>query len=162
MDSKWAKVWCKDGFPKINVFFWIFFHRKSLTAENLRKRGIEGTTYCILYKEFEETLEHLFLECKFTQKVWYHSLHSLQFTLILPTNWNDMFDCWKDYYQGSLHQKTDLTRTWVALPNYICWKIWTAKNKEIFDGEASRPESIKSCKVIVGGGSIIVRDDQHR
>ena len=39
-DMKWSKIWNKDGLPKINVFFWILAHRKTLTAANLRKREI--------------------------------------------------------------------------------------------------------------------------
>ena len=34
--------------------------------------------------------------------------------------------------------KPNFTRAWVSLPKYICWKIWEARNKEIFEGEASR------------------------
>ena len=50
--------------------------------------------------------------------------------LILPTNWNDLFACWKDYYYGSLLQKPDLTRAWVSLP------------KELFEGKASNPRKV--------------------
>ena len=52
-DPKWIKIWCKDEIPKINVFFWMLAHRKKLTAENLRKMGMEGPSCCILCKESE-------------------------------------------------------------------------------------------------------------
>ena len=52
-DMKWKKIWSKDDLPKINVFFWILGHRKTLTADNLRKRGLEGPLRCILCKESE-------------------------------------------------------------------------------------------------------------
>ena len=45
-----------------------------------------------------------------------------------------IFFSWKDYYQGSFKQKTDFARAWEALPRFICWKIWTTRNNEIFEG----------------------------
>ena len=55
----------------------------------------------------------------------------------MPTNWSDFFDCWKDYYQGSLSKKPDFARAWEALPKYICWKLWKTRNSEIFEGKKS-------------------------
>ena len=45
------------------------------------------------------------------------------------------FFSWKDYYQGSLNKKPDFARAWDALPRFVCWKIWNARNKEIFEGK---------------------------
>ena len=61
-------------------------------------------------------------------------LIELKMNIIMPTNWNDIFFSWKDYYQGSFKQKPNFARAWEALPRFICWKIWTAKKKEIFEG----------------------------
>ena len=68
-DNKWNKVWYNDGLPKINVLFRILAHRKILTAKNLKKRGIQGPSCCVLCKEEEETIDHIFLECNFSTKV---------------------------------------------------------------------------------------------
>ena len=119
IDKKWKKVWNKDGLPKINLFFWILAHCKTLTGENIRKRGMEGHLRCILCKESEESLEHLFIECKFSREVWNQAYKDLHFDLILPTNWNDIFACWKDYYHRSLSNKSDFVGSWEALPRYI-------------------------------------------
>ena len=57
---KWNKIWCSDGLPKVNAFFSILSCHKTLTVENLRKRGIVGPSRCILCKEAKENLEYLF------------------------------------------------------------------------------------------------------
>ena len=137
--NKWIKFWCNDGLPKINAFIWILDHWKIMTAENLKKRGIQGPLRYVLCKEAEETIDHLFLHCNFSTEVWTLAVQELQINLILPTNWNDLFACWKDYYHGYLLQKPDLTRAWVALPKYLCWKIWVTRNKNLFEDEASCP-----------------------
>ena len=134
---KWNNIWCSDGLPKVNVFFWILSPCKTLTTDNLRKRGIVATICCILCKESEENLEHVFTECKFMQKVWTNALRELKMNITMPTNWNDLFFSWKDYYQGSFNQKSDFIRAWEALPRFICWKIWTTRNKGIFGVSSS-------------------------
>ena len=79
-DNKWIKVWCNDSLPKINAFFWILAHRKILTAENLKKRGIQGPSRCVLCKEAEETINHFFLHCKFYIEVWSLVFQELKIT----------------------------------------------------------------------------------
>ena len=143
-DGKWKKIWSKDGLPKINIFFWILGHGKTLTTDYLRKGGLEGPLRCILCKECEESLQHLFLECKFFREVWHQAYKEPQFELTLSTNWDDIFVRWKDYYQGSLLNKPYFARAWDALPRYICWKIWTTRNKEIFEGEKNSPSKVAS------------------
>ena len=93
IDRKWSKVWCKDGLSKVNVFYWILAHRKTLTTKNLRKRGVVGPMRCILCKNAEESLEHLFIDCKFSQEVWQRMFKDLDFYLTLPTNWSNFFSC---------------------------------------------------------------------
>ena len=90
-NNKWNKIWCSNGLPKVKAFFWILAHRKTLTYENLRKRGIVRPSHCILCKEAEESLEHLFTQCKFTQEVWSIVLRELKMNITMPTNWNDIF-----------------------------------------------------------------------
>ena len=102
-----------------------------LIAKNLRKRGIVGPMRCVMCKDSEESPEHLFIECNFSQEVWQRDFKDLNIDLTLPTNCNDFFECWKDYYQGSLNNKPDFARAWEALPKYIRWKLWIARNKEI-------------------------------
>ena len=115
----WKNVWCSDGLPKIYFFCWLFTHQKILTADNLKKRGIKGLSRCILCKRAEETQNHLFLECSFSNEVWCSVLNELNFNITLPTNLKDLFACWKDYYQGTLFKKPDFSKAWMALPKYV-------------------------------------------
>ena len=86
-EAIWENVWSKDGLHKTNFFCGILAHHKILTVEFFLKWGIEGLSCCTLYKSLEETLEHIFLECPFTNEVWCTVLKELQFNLTLLTNW---------------------------------------------------------------------------
>ena len=81
--------------------------------------------------------------------------------MILPTNWNDLFARWKDYYQGSLLQKSDLARAWVALPKYIRWNIWESRNKEFIEGEVSSPGKVMSAAKSLCVEALITRGMTH-
>ena len=94
---------------------------------------MERPSRCMLCKRAEETHNHLFLDCSFANEVWCSVLNELNFNITLPTNTKDFFACWKDYYQGSLFKKPDFSKAWMALPKYVCWKIWIARNKSLFE-----------------------------
>ena len=55
---------------KIKLFMWLVHHRKILTWDNLKKRGMLGPSRCHLYETQEETIEHPLNNCIFTDKIW--------------------------------------------------------------------------------------------
>ena len=65
-------------------FFFVGFllHQKILTAENLRKKGIEGPSRCIMCKKAEEKQKHLFLDCSFANEVWCSTIKEINFNFI--------------------------------------------------------------------------------
>jgi hypothetical protein len=68
--SWWSNIWSTDGIPKINMFCWILAHGKTLTEDNLLKRGFQGPFCCVLCANNFETTQHLFLDCTFSRQVW--------------------------------------------------------------------------------------------
>lgn len=61
----WCKVLWKWNTPrKIVVFIWLCLRNKLLTWDNLCNRGWGGPNWCILCREVEVTIHHLFVSCK--------------------------------------------------------------------------------------------------
>ena len=89
-------------------------------------------------------MQHIFLEGSFANELWCTVLKELQFNLTLPTNLKDFFVCWKDYYQGTLLKKLDFSKAWAVLPKYVCWKIWIAINKGLFENLNHPPIRVSS------------------
>jgi len=52
-------------------------HRRVLTGDNLVKRRIIGPHRFPLNFSAQETIEHLFIECPFTQEVWSQAMLGL-------------------------------------------------------------------------------------
>jgi hypothetical protein len=64
-----------------------FVHRKViLTKDNLLKRSWSGSVKCAFCNE-DETIEHLFIRCKFAKLVW----QVVQFTFNIPPPADNLF-----------------------------------------------------------------------
>jgi hypothetical protein len=44
-----------------------------------------------------------------------------------------MFMLWSQNYQGTFKNKNTFKTVWSAIPKFICWKLWLARNKVIFN-----------------------------
>ena len=136
-----AKVWHTESIPKVNSFIWILLHNKLLTAENLRKRGINGPSRCALCNSDEETISHLFLHCNFSLLVW-RSVLPPGMALNFPDSVVQLFADWSKYFPGSLIKKPILSRLWASIPKNLCWQLWIARNKAIFKDQKAVPSRI--------------------
>eukprot|EP00253_Pinus_taeda_P001635 PITA_01635 len=58
-----SKVWDSQSWPKIRTFLWLLMQRKTLTWENLQRKGFSGPSKCPLCNREEETMNHLFNNC---------------------------------------------------------------------------------------------------
>jgi hypothetical protein len=143
-EPHWNAIWKSEAIPKVKVSSWVLCHKRILTTENLKKHGVEGPSRCVLCKKREETLTHLFTECDFTQEVWRILLLGLVDPPLMPTNITKAYDAWHKRYSGSFTRKPLLKRVWAILPFYVNWKIWLARNKEIFSNEATQPQRVVS------------------
>jgi hypothetical protein len=126
--SIWKQVWDPLGLPKVNFFFWVLMHKKVLTGENLIKRGIIGPHRCSLCCNALETMDHLFVDCPFAQEVWNLFLHDLNVTAPTQITVVTLFSSWKARYPHVVQSKSIWNRIWQAIPKYLCWKIWLARN----------------------------------
>lgn len=70
LDKAWKHLWKQQGWLKIKIFVWLVHHKKILTWENIRKRGIMGPSRCQLCEEQEETMEHILNNCSYTSWLW--------------------------------------------------------------------------------------------
>eukprot|EP00253_Pinus_taeda_P005286 PITA_05286 len=70
LDRVWKNLWKNQGWMKTKFFMWLVHHKKILTWENIRKRGVSGPLRCQLCDSQEETMEHLLNRCIFTSTLW--------------------------------------------------------------------------------------------
>eukprot|EP00253_Pinus_taeda_P025758 PITA_25758 len=64
--KSWQQLWSHQGWMKIKLFMWLVHHKKILTWDNIRKRGIMGPSRCQLCEAQEEIMEHILNNCTYT------------------------------------------------------------------------------------------------
>ena len=96
----WAKAWILGLTPKINIFFWLLLQDKILTLDNLAKRGQILPNRCSLSRQDLEFVNHLFIHCPFSYKVWSHLTTDLDCIWCPPVSIQDFFCQWRSHHHG--------------------------------------------------------------
>lgn len=63
------KVWNNKTPSKINFFIWASLRGRTLTSDNLRMQRKTMPNRCIMCKLEEESIQHLFIGCKFAEGI---------------------------------------------------------------------------------------------
>ena len=93
-DPKWSKIWNLKTWLKIYTFLWILRHKRTLTWDNILKRGFYQPFRCVLCKENEETSDHLFLKCGNTKEVWRKVTGNIYSNFHWTTSGTNLFNKW--------------------------------------------------------------------
>jgi ribonuclease HI len=119
----YTEIWEWQLPIKVKLFIWLLLEQRILTWDNLIKRGFQGPSLCVLCKDSEETMLHLFGECRFIKNIW----HTLTKELKLVNNWQG------GQFENSLLNWTKRKENWNELPCFISWEVWKHRNLMIFE-----------------------------
>jgi hypothetical protein len=115
---------------KIRIFMWFLNKKVILTKDNLAKRKWTGCKKCAFCNS-EETIEHLFLRCKFAKLTW--KVVQFTFNMPPPANIKNMFGKWLNGIDKSSKARI---RIGVCA---IVWAIWNCRNDIIFNNAKCAP-----------------------
>ena len=132
-DWVWKKLWKHQGWMKTKLFMWLVHHKKILTWENIRKRGVSGPSRCQLCELQDEMMEHLLNRYIFTSLLWDRIAFIFRQTdrdkgSITNTlrNWRRNFS---DY--------ETINKAWALAPSFLIWDVWKERNNRIFKNKKS-------------------------
>ena len=80
-----------------------------------------------------ENLDHLFVDCVFSQSVWALVLQGLNTSLPSKIPVIALFSSWKARYPWVLKIPSLWNRIWLSIPKFICWNLWLTRNDLIFN-----------------------------
>ena len=147
----WKFVWYIQSIPKVDLFCWNVAHNSILTAENLRKRGLEGPSICSLCKNKEENLDHLLITCPFSREVWRESLSLNHSNFSMPDLTVELFSNWAESSPFLLSKKALLKAAWMLIPKFIIWKLWLERNNRIFRNVENNPSMVAlKARILLG------------
>ncbi|KAL0900977.1 hypothetical protein Bca101_084938 [Brassica carinata] len=130
-------LWTGRISPKIMVFLWKATQGALPVGENLQKRGMLQHTTCIRCGE-TETVSHIFLHCAYAKKVWAKPLLVPHFD---PDDFSSLVEALRSSKKSSCLPPMGVISDIVP---WICWSLWTARNKAIFEGWVIPPEDTLS------------------
>ncbi|KAF5183725.1 hypothetical protein FRX31_026687 [Thalictrum thalictroides] len=63
-------VWRKPLPLNVKLFFWMMFLGKTLTVDNLNRKGQALSPICFMCKQLNESIPHIFLHCANALELW--------------------------------------------------------------------------------------------
>lgn len=153
-------VWKIESLPKIKFFNWTLLHGKLLTAENLKKKGIQGPSICFMCKNSEESLNHLFIECPIASVCWKQIASPLDIG-DLPAQIPLLQKGWGKLFPTASKNSTLAKRFWASIPPNLCWQIWLARNACIFKDKKPNVHSILARTIALTTETIEENGIQH-
>jgi hypothetical protein len=118
----WKTLWSLHTIPRHKVLLWRIIQQAIPVKQALSRRGLQGQLLCPRCFQKEETIDHVFKECQYADRVWFGSKLGIRFSSI-QTSFRD----WLIYSASHLNEE-DLS--YVAA---ICYGLWYARNQHVFE-----------------------------
>ena len=128
------KAWAP---PKTKFFAWLATQNRLWTADRLEKRGRPNCGLCPLCKQSAESVNHLFVHCRYTRRLcdyikdWL-GLHSLH-----PTQWDGLSI--KSWWSLMTEGPTQNRKAAASLTLLTSWEIWNERNDRVFRNKHAPP-----------------------
>ncbi|CAN1254407.1 hypothetical protein LINPERPRIM_LOCUS8645 [Linum perenne] len=104
---------------KVNYFCWRVFFNKIATIDNLQRKDLQLVNRCALCLSSLESVDHIFLHCAFTSRVWNHLSSTLSFFGPIPVITSDLVNAWKGMNCAPI-----LAHTMKVLLHAFFWFTW--------------------------------------
>ncbi|XP_058762350.1 uncharacterized protein LOC131635723 [Vicia villosa] len=129
----WSKVWHKVIPPNISCFGWRLFQNGLATKNNLFRRNVigQGSTSCIEDCDANESIPHLFFECKYFSGIWQSICKWLRISTALHSESRMHFAQFEGLIGGDKETSLKVRVIWFA----GVWSIWKARNAKIFSNK---------------------------
>jgi hypothetical protein len=137
--SLWKLVRDPFGLPKVNLFCWVFMHRRVLIGENLAKRGISGPHRFPLCSAAQEMIDHMLIDYPYTQQVWTQVMQGLNAQTPSQLTVVNLIASWEGRSPHVLKSKSTWAKIWYVASKYICWEVWLASNEATFKNSLCTP-----------------------
>jgi hypothetical protein len=78
----WRKIWKIKSIPRNVHFSWRILHAKLSVKNDLFKKGISSDPLCVFCGHHNETISHLYMECHWSEQIWFASSLGVVFNLL--------------------------------------------------------------------------------
>ena len=121
------KIWPAPIPPKLKHFFWKIGSRIVAVKENLRHRHIPVDPTCPRCCDNNESSDHAFFTCLFSQQVWRLSGSPVSLTTANDSLLNKLETIFSFASNNNLPDEQKL------LPFWVVWRLWKCRNDLLFN-----------------------------
>ncbi|KAK2664284.1 hypothetical protein Ddye_002858 [Dipteronia dyeriana] len=124
---------------KVKIFVWQLMHGRVLVKDVLNKCGmlVGSNLDCHLCSGSIEIVNHLFLHCKWSWKLWQRCMNLWEVKSYLSSS---LINWWKGL--PKLCPMRKCTSAWSSMFSAMVWTIWETRNEKAFkDGDANVPQA---------------------
>ena len=129
-------IWKLSIPVKVKVFTWLLVLGKlsvHATLQNRRPYHFFSPSWCVMCKKANESIDHLFLHCDFSLRLWCNILKVFGRVWVIPRSSNDFLCLGQGLF---LNNKGKVLWKVVSIATF--WVIWLERNNRIFEeGEES-------------------------
>jgi hypothetical protein len=126
--SVW-KIWAP---PKVKFFAWLVIQNRIWTADRLAKRGWPNCGSCPLCQRAPESVLHLFVHCRYTNRLWGLVKDWLGIDFLDQQTWqNQEYQTW----WSDMTKRKDLA----SLTLLLSWEVWNERNARVFNNKHAPP-----------------------
>ncbi|XP_059657206.1 uncharacterized protein LOC132303802 [Cornus florida] len=137
-DFLWKTIWRSMAPTRVAFFVWTAVWGKILTIDNLRRRGNCTVNRCCLYKDDEESVDHLLLHCPVANDCWNLIIGLFGMCWVMPRSTKELIHVWRGY-----RVRRDVREFWRIVPHCVWWCIWKERNNRMFEGNETPTAVVK-------------------
>lgn len=141
----WYKlVWFTNAIPKHSFILWLAVKGKSLTQDRMQAWQFEGNSNCVFCNQQKDSVDHLFFDCFFSQKICDYFSH-LGVTFPRHLSWSALVELVSDQWKSnSLINVVNK----IVLGSLVYF-IWQERNLRLFQKQYRSSRQVVSCIVEV-------------
>lgn len=129
----WKMIWKVKTPYKVACFIWLLAKNRALTQDRFHL-----SSRCFLCGEQAETINHLFLHCKWADQLWSMFINQRGISWVMPQVLTDALISWNR--EGSI---TIQKERWKIVPARIWWTLWKERNQICFEDKENSLQKIK-------------------
>jgi hypothetical protein len=133
-------VWKTWAPPKVKFFAWLALQNRLWTADRLQKRGWPNNGNCPLCSRNAESIDHLLLHCRFTQRLWGLLKAWLGLYFIDLHAWHAM--SLKDWWSLMTGASTPNRKGFASVVLLTSWEVWNERNARILRHKHAPPSMV--------------------
>lgn len=133
------QLWRSRAPNECRFFLWLLLHGRVWTADRLQRHGMQNHGTCALCLQEVETLDHLFLQCPFSRKVWFKVLRRCGWQGYAPRSDDCLIVWWLQVHRRVVQWRRKCFDSIFIL---VVWKLWLERNARVFRQRSSQVSAV--------------------